>query len=88
MNQNYNYDCSYIKYLISMKYVEAMQRREECTTLSKGKPYNFAHQLYVVGTKVLACRNILIPTRINTTDSRDNTKGVFMGTLWKHHSDK
>ena len=80
MNQNYNYGCSYIKYLITMKYVEATQRREECTTLSEGKPYNFVHRSYVVGTKVLACRNILIPTRIHSTDARDNTKGVFMGT--------
>ena len=82
MNQNYNYDCSYIKYLIctSMSYVEATQRREECITLFEGKPYNFVNRSYVVGTKVLACRKFLIPTLINSTDARDNTKVVFVGT--------
>ena len=77
MNQNDNYGCSYIKYLVSMNYVEATQHKEECTTLSFGNPYKFEHRSYVVSTKVPACRNIIIPMLINT---RDNTKGLFMGT--------
>ena len=79
MNQNDNYGFLYIKYLVSMNYVEATQRKEECMTISFGKPYKFKHRLYVVSTKVLACRNIPIPMHSNR---RDNTKGVFMGKSW------
>ena len=63
-----------------MKYVQATQRREESTYLSEGESYNFVLRSYVLGTKLLACRNILIPTNINSTDVRDIIKGVFMGT--------
>ena len=59
MNPHYNYDCSYIKCLIIMNYVEATHRRQECTTLFEGNPYKFVHRSYVVGTKVLACRKLI-----------------------------
>jgi hypothetical protein len=59
MNQNDNYGCSYIKYLVNMNYVEATQRREEFTPLFEGKPYKFVHRSYIVGTKVLTCRKFI-----------------------------
>ena len=59
MNQNDNYVFLYIKYLVSMNFVEATQRKEEGMTLTFGKPYKFVHRSYVVGTKVFACRKLI-----------------------------
>ena len=39
MNQNDNYGCSYIKYLVSMNFVEATQRKEEGMTLTFGNTW-------------------------------------------------
>ena len=62
---------SYIKYLVSMKYVELTQRTEECTWLSEGESYNFVLRSYELGTKPLVCKYILIPTPTNSKSSNN-----------------